>query len=129
MLEKAVRSAVVAGGAVAALQLAYFLVTSGPGCTLAAGSKTACMQGNLAVAGIGVAMMLIAMTWGFRLFVSLESALLGTLLTTSGVYVVVRVGLDPGWGASDPVAILVPILACVVAFGYMEVALRHPFQA
>jgi len=44
------RSAIVAAGAVAALQLAYFTVTSGPGCTLVAGSRTACMQGSLAVA-------------------------------------------------------------------------------
>ncbi|MET1060064.1 MAG: hypothetical protein ABWX84_10720 [Nocardioides sp.] len=129
MRRKSIRSAIVAAGAVAALQLAYFTVTSGPGCTLVAGSRTACFQGNLAVASIGVAMMLIAMTWGFRLFVGLESAALGTLLTVSGVYAVVRVGLEPGWGVSDPVAGLVPILAGVVAFGYMQVALRHPFHA
>jgi len=128
MRRKSVRSAVVAAGAVAALQLAYFTVTSGPGCTLAAGSKTACMQGNLAVAGIGVAIMLIAMTWGFRMFVGLESAALGTLLTVSGVYVVVRVGLEPGWGATDPVSALLPLLAGAVAFCYMQVVLRHPFD-
>ena len=85
------------------------------------------MQGNLAVAGIGVVMMLIAITWGFRLFVGPESAAIGTLLTVSGVYALVRVGLEPGWGASDPVAGLVPLLAGVLAFGYMQVALRHPF--
>ena len=45
----------------------------------------------------------------------------------SGVYAVVRVGLEPGWGASDPVSVLLPLLAGVVAFGYMQVALRHPF--
>jgi hypothetical protein len=128
MRRKSIRSAIVAAGAVAALQLAYFTVTSGPGCEIAAGSKTACFQGNLAVASIGVAMMLIAITWGFRLFVDLESAAVGTLLTVTGVYVVVRVGLDPGWGASDPVSVLVPILAGVVAFGYMQFALRHPFH-
>ena len=128
MRRKSVRSAIVAAGAVAALQLAHFTVTSGPGCTLAAGSKTACMQGNLAVAGIGVAMMLIAMTWGFRMFVGLESAALGTLLTVSGVYVVVRVGLEPGWGATEPVSGLLPLLAGAVAFCYMQVALRHPFD-
>jgi hypothetical protein len=127
MRRKSVRSAIVAAGAVAALQLAYFTVTSGPGCTLAAGSRTACMQGNLAVAGIGVVMMLIAITWGFRMFVGLESAALGTLLTVSGVYAVVRVGLEPGWGASDPVSGVLPLLAGAVAFGYMQVALRHPF--
>ena len=127
MRRKSVRSAIVAAGAVAALQLAYFTVTSGPGCAIVAGSKTACMQGNLAVASIGVVFMLIAITWGFRLFVSLESAAIGTLLTVSGVYAVVRVGLEPGWGASDPVAVLVPLLAGAVAFCYMQVALRHPF--
>ena len=102
MRRKSVRSAIVAAGAVAALQLAYFTVTSGPGCALVAGSKTACMQGNLAVAGIGVVMMLIAMTWGFRLFVGLESAALGTLLTVSGVYAVVRVGAGARVGRLRP---------------------------
>ena len=127
MRRKSIRSAIVAAGAVAALQLAYFTVTSGPGCALVAGSRTACMRGNLAVAGIGVVMTLIAITWGFRLFVGPESAAIGTLLTVSGVYALVRVGLEPGWGASDPVAGLVPLLAGVLAFGYMQVALRHPF--
>ena len=127
MRRKSVRSAIIAAGAVAALQLAYFTVTSGPGCALVAGSRTACMQGNLAVASIGVVLTLIAITWGFRLFVGLESAALGTLLTVSGVYAVVRMTLEPGWGASDPASILLPLLAGVVAFGYMQVALRHPF--
>jgi hypothetical protein len=127
MRRKSVRSAIVAAGAVAALQLAHFTVTSGPGCPHVAGSRTACMQGSLAVAGIGVVMMLIAITWGFRLFVGLESAALGTLLTVSGVYAAVRVGLEPGWGVTDPVSALLPLLAGAVAFGYMQVALRHPF--
>ncbi len=126
MRTQAVRSAVVAGGAVAALQLAYYTVSSGPGCNLAAGSRTACFQGSLAVAAFGVTMMLIAVTWGFRLFVSRESALVGTLVTVSGVYALVAVGLEPGWGASDPVSVLVPLLAGALAFGYMQVALRHP---
>ena len=127
MRRKSVRSAIIAAGAVAALQLAYFTVTSGPGCALVAGYRTACMQGNLAVASIGVVITLIAITWGFRLFVGLESAALGTLLTVSGVYAVVRMTLEPGWGASDPVSALLPLLAGAVAFGYMQVALRHPF--
>jgi hypothetical protein len=126
MRTQAVRSAVVAGGAVAALQLGYYTVSSGPGCDVAAGSRTACFQGSLAVAAFGVTMMLIAMTWGFRLFVSKESAMVGTLVTVTGVYVVVRVGLEPGWGASDPVSGMLPLLAALLAFGYMEVALRHP---
>ena len=128
MRKKSVRAAIVAAGAVAMLQLAHFTVTSGPGCTVVAGSKTACMQGSLAVAGIGVVMMLIAMTWGFRQFLSMESAAVGTLLTVSGVYAVVRIGLEPGWGATDPVSGLVPLLAGLVAFGYMQFALRHPFD-
>ena len=128
MRRKSVRSAIVAAGAVAALQLAYFTVTSGPGCALVAGSRTACMRGNLAVAGIGVMMMLIAITWGFQLFVGLESAALGTLLTVSGVYAVVRVALEPGWGPTDSASILLPLLAGVLAFGYMQVALRHPLR-
>ena len=85
------------------------------------------MRGNLAVAGIGVVMTLIAITWGFQLFLGLESAALGTLLTVSGVYAVVRVALEPGWGPTDPASILLPLLAGVVAFGYMQVALRHLF--
>ena len=128
MRRKSVRSAIVAAGAVAALQLAHFTVTSGPGCTTVAGSRSACMQGNLAVAGIGVVMMLIAITWGFRLFVGLESAAVGTLLTVSGVYAVMRVGLEPGWGPTDPVSVLLPLLAGAVAFGYMQLALRHPLR-
>ena len=127
MRRKSIRSAIVAAGAVAALQLAYFTVTSGPGCALVAGSRTACMRGNLAVAGIGVVMTLIAITWGFRLFVGLESAALGTLLTVSGVYAVVRLALEPGWGPTDSASILLPLLAGAVAFGYMQVALRHLF--
>ena len=126
MRTQAVRAALVAAGAVAALQIAHFTVTSGPGCTVAAGSKTACFQSSLAVSSIGVTMMLIAITWGFRLFVGLETALVGTLITVSGLYVVVRVGLEPGWAVSDPVSAILPLLAGVLAFGYMQVALRHP---
>lgn len=126
MRTQAIRSAVVAGGAVAALQLAYYMVSSGPGCAIVAGSRTACFEGSLAVAAFGVTMMLIAITWGFRLFVSPESALVGTLVTVSGVYLLARLSLEPGWSASDPASGMLPMVAAVLAFGYMQVALRHP---
>jgi hypothetical protein len=126
---KALRSAIVAGGAVAALQLAYFVVTSGPGCTVVAGSRTACTEGNLAVAGVGVVMMLSAMTWGFRMFLGLQAALLGTILTATGVYAVLRVGLEPGWGADDPLAGALPLIAAGFAFVYMRIAMRNRLDA
>ena len=54
MHDKAIRSAVDAAGAVAALQLVYFVVTSAPGCDVVAGSRTACESNMIQVVGIGV---------------------------------------------------------------------------
>ncbi|RYP87247.1 hypothetical protein EKO23_06495 [Nocardioides guangzhouensis] len=124
MWSKALRSAVIAGGAVASLQLAFFTVASSPGCDVVAGSRTACEANMVTVVGIGVTIMLIATTWALRPL-GLETALLGSALIAGSLYLLMRFGSDPGYGVDDPVSLPMPLLAAVVAFGYTKLALAH----
>ena len=128
MHDKAIRSAVDAAGAVAALQLVYFVVTSAPGCDVVAGSRTACQSNMIQVVGIGVPIMLIGTTWALR-SLGREAALLGTLVIATGLYLLMRFGTEPGWGADDPTALLMPFVAGGLAYAYMELATVHRHRA
>ena len=124
MHDKAVRSAVDTAGAVAALQLVYYVVTSAPGCVVVAGSRTACEGNMIQVIGIGVPIMLIGTTWTLW-SLGRDAALLGTLVIATGLYLWLRFGTEPGWGAGDPAALLMPFVAGGLAYAYMELATLH----
>lgn len=124
MWSKAVRSAVIAGGAVGALQLAYYMVAYGPGCDVVAGSRTACEGSMVTVVGIGVTIMMIATTWALRPL-GLETALLGTALIAGSLYLLMRFGGDGSPAAGDPVQTVMPLLAASLAFVYTKLALAH----
>lgn len=128
MHEKAIRSAVDAAGAVAALQLVYYVVTSGPGCDVVAGSRTACETNMIQVVGIGVPIMLIGTAWALR-SLGREAALLGTLVIATGLYLLLRFGTEPGWGVGDPAALLMPFVAGALAYVFIELATIHHHRA
>jgi hypothetical protein len=117
MQSLAVRSALFAGGAVGALQIAYFTVAWGPGCDVVEGSRTACEGDMTTVVGVGVTIMLIATTWALHPL-GMETALVGTALIAGSLYLLMRFGSEPGYGADDPVAVVMPLLAATLAFGY-----------
>jgi hypothetical protein len=124
MRGKAWGPAIVAGGAVAAFQGAYYIITSGPGCDENPDPGSPCSQNLVVFAAVGVPLMLAAMTWGFREF-GLEVALLGTIVTAGCVYVVLGLLAEPGWGPGDPVALAMLATAFAVALGFTRVASRH----
>jgi hypothetical protein len=123
MRGKAWGPAIVAGGAVAAFQLAYYIITSGPGCAMMPDPGSPCSNNLVVFAGVGVPLMLTAMTWGFR-ELGLEAALLGTIVTAGCVYVVLGLLAEPGWGPDDPVAIAMLATAFGVAFAFTSLASR-----
>lgn len=124
MRGKAWGPAIVAGGAVAAFQGAYYIITSGPGCDQNPDPGSPCSQNLVVFAAVGVPLMLAAMTWGFREF-GLEVALLGTIVTAGCVYVVLGLLAEPGWGPGDPVALAMLATAFAVALGFTRIASRH----